>query len=65
MELYEIVKIDIEQRGDNYYMGKTSVITSTTDKEMAECMLSIYKQNCNMDEAYNIRIVRAPEVKEF
>lgn len=57
MELYEITKTNIQMRGDNYYMGTTSVITATTDKDMAECMLKIYQQNCSEDEVYDIRIV--------
>ena len=58
MELYEIVKQDIIERFPNDYTSKTSVITATMDKDMAEQMLSIYKQNCGINESYAIRTVR-------
>lgn len=62
MELYEIVKTDIMERYPNGYSGKPSVITATMDKDMADQMLSIYRQNCGQNEAYDIRIVREPQI---
>lgn len=63
MELYEIVKIEREwySRGYGYYVPKTSVITATTDKDMAEKMLEIYKHNQSDDESYQIRTLRISE----
>lgn len=59
MELYEIVKTEIvEWHNKNCYTGKSSVITATMDKVVAERMLSIYKQNCGDNESYDIRTVR-------
>ena len=60
MELYEIVKTEQEwcPRGYGYYVQKTSVITTTMDKDMAEKMLEIYKHNQSMDESYEIRTLR-------
>ena len=65
MELYEIIKHDIIERFPNGYASKPSVITATMDKDMAECMLSIYRQNCGQNEAYDIRIVRDIEPTLF
>jgi hypothetical protein len=58
MELYEIVKIDILDHSQSCYIGKTTVITATMDKAMAEQMLSIYKQNCGTREGYEIRTIK-------
>lgn len=65
MELYEIVKTDIMENYSNGYLGKSSVITATMDKDMADTMLSIYRQNCGYNEAYDIRIVREPQISHW
>ena len=66
MELYEIVHWEaFEYHGHICYTGRTQVITSTMDKEMAEKMLEIYRQNQSADEAYEIRTVRMPEVMQL
>lgn len=62
MELYEIVKTDIIEKYPNGYLGRPSVITATMDKDMADQMLSIYRHNCGDNEAYDIRIVREPQI---
>lgn len=63
MELYEIVKTEIrEWYNENCYTSKPSIITATMDKDMAEQMLSIYRQNCGVNEAYDIRTVREPQI---
>ena len=63
MELYEIVKTEQEwcSRGYGYYVSNTSVITATTDKDMAEKMLEIYKHNQSDGESYQIRTLRISE----
>ena len=59
MELYEIVRWEIfEYHSRTCYTGRTSVVTATMDKEMAEKMLEIYKYNQSDNEAYEIRTVR-------
>ena len=65
MELYEIIHEQIFSRFDGEYTSKSTIITATMDKNMAEKMLKIYRANCGVDEAYNIRTVREPEIKEF
>lgn len=65
MELYEIVKTEIIERHSGYYDGKTSVITATMDKDLAEQMLSIYKSNQSSNESYSIRTLREPKVEHL
>ncbi len=67
MKLYEIVKTELQwiDRGYGYYDGKTSVITSTMDKDVAEKMLEIYKHNQCDNESYKIRELKISEVHEM
>ena len=61
MEIYEIVKYTHNPKfGTEYF--KTEIITATVDKELAEQMLTIYRSNQGMDEAYQIRTLREPKV---
>lgn len=55
MELYEIVKNDITDAYKGGRVGKSTIITATTDKQMAEQMLEIYKQYETIIEKYEIR----------
>ena len=62
MELYEIVRWEsFEYHGHTCYTGRTSVVTATMDKKMAEKMLEIYRYNQSDDETYEIRTVRISE----
>ena len=67
MRLYEIVKTESVyiDRGYGYYNDKTSVITATTDKDVAEKMLEIYRHNQSDNESYQIRELKIPEVHEW
>lgn len=65
MELYEIRHEQILSRFDGMYTSKSTIITATMDKDMAEKMLKIYRANCGIDEAYDMRVIREPEIKEF
>lgn len=65
MEIYEIIHHQIQSRFDGGHISKSTVITATMDKDMAEKMFQIYRANCKMDEAYDMRIIREPEIKEF
>ena len=65
MELYEIIHHQIQSRFDGGYISKSAVVTATMDKDIAEKMFQIYRANCKMDEAYDMRIIREPEIKEF
>lgn len=59
MELYEIVHWEtFEYHGHTCYTGRTSVVTATMDKDVAEKMLEIYRHNQSDNEAYEIRTVR-------
>ena len=62
MELYEIIKTEIQLRYSDSRIGQSSVITATMDKTMAEQMLAIYKYNCGENEEYEIRTVKAPQI---
>jgi hypothetical protein len=64
MELYEIIRISTYPCG-NYICTSTNVITATMDKDMAEKMLIIYKQNQNEDESYQLRTLREPEIRKW
>lgn len=61
MQLYEIVKTAILERFEIGYNGRTTVITATTDKVMADQMLAIYRSNCGENEVYNIRTIGEPQ----
>jgi hypothetical protein len=61
MRLYEIVKTEILERFEIGYNGRTTVITATTDKVMADQMLAIYRSNCGENEVYNIRTIGEPQ----
>ena len=64
MELYEIVKFTRKPtKGEEYF--EPDVITATMDKDIAEKMLEIYKQNQKMHESYQIRTLREPDVISF
>ena len=65
MEIYEIIHHQIQSQFDGGYISKSTVITSTMDKDMVEKMLQIYRANCKIDEAYDMRVIREPEIKEF
>ena len=67
MKLYEIVKTESVwiDRGYGYYNDQTSVITATTDKDVAEKMLEIYRHNQSDNESYQIRELKIPEVHEW
>ena len=58
MEIYEIVKDEIFGSSEFGCFSRSSVITATMDKDMAEQMLAIYKHNCGEYERYNIRIIQ-------
>ena len=58
MEIYEIVKDEIFGRDEFGCFSRSSVITATIDKDVAEQMLAIYKHNCGENERYNIVIVK-------
>lgn len=61
MELYEIVRYEVvEYHGHLCYTARTSVVTSTMDKDTAEKMLEIYKYNQSGNESYEIRTLRMP-----
>jgi hypothetical protein len=61
MELYEIIRSEVlEYHGRLCYTARTSVVTSTMDKDMAEKMLEIYKYNQSDNESYDIRTLRMP-----
>ena len=60
MELYEIVKFTRKpSRGEEYF--EPEVITATMDKDVAEKMLTIYKQYQKMHESYQIRTLKELE----
>lgn len=63
MALYEIMKTEfaLVPGRPGHYVQKTSVITSTMDKDMAEKMLEIYRHNQSDDESYEIRTLRISE----
>ena len=64
MELYEIVKFTHKPiKGEEYF--EPEVITATMDKNAAEQMLEIYRQNANEDESYQIRTLRELEPQPF
>ena len=64
MELYEIVKLTHKPyKGTDYF--EPEVITATMDKDLAEKMLKIYQSNQNMNESYQIRTLKEPEVFTF
>ncbi len=65
MEIYEIIHFAFKSTPYGVCSVKTTVITATMDKDMAEKMFQIYRANCKMDEAYDMRIIREPEIKEF
>ena len=65
MEIYEIIHRQFELWHDGLHISKHTVITATMDKDMAEKMLKIYRASCKMDEAYDMRVIREPEIKEF
>lgn len=58
MELYEIVHEQILSRFDGGYTSKSTIITATIDKDMAEKMLQIYLSNCLEWETYKINTVK-------
>lgn len=65
MELYEIIKTTFEP-GDRWTLKERPyVITAVMDKDLAYNILDIYKANQDENEAYEIRTVRMPEVKEW
>ena len=65
MEIYEIIYHKIESRFDGGYISKSTVVTATMDKDMAEKMFKIYRANCKIDEVYDMLVIREPEIKEF
>lgn len=65
MEIYEIIRHQIQSSFDGGYISKPTVITATMDKDMAEKMFQIYRANCKIDEVYDMRVIREPEIKEF
>jgi hypothetical protein len=58
MELYEITHEQILSRFNGGYTSKSTIITATTDKDMAEKMLQIYLSNCHEGETYEINIIK-------
>ena len=65
MELYEIVKFTLQKIYGDITATNHCVITSTMDKNLVYNMLDTYKANQTENEAYQIRTVRMPEVKEW
>ena len=66
MELYEIVRITKNPIiTENVPSGIISVITATMNKDLAERMVTIYQQNANEDESYQIRTLRELEAQPF
>lgn len=64
MELYEIVKFTHKPtKGVDYF--EPEVITATMDKDMAENMLTIYKQHQKMHESYQLRTLKELEAVAF
>ena len=59
MDLYEIVKMTRNAiSAGNMFGTITTVVTATMDKKVAEQMLTIYQQNANENESYQIRTLR-------
>ena len=66
MELYEVVKITNNSIiAKNVPNGIISVITATMDRQIAEQMLEIYRQNADENESYQIRTLRKLEAQPF
>lgn len=65
MELYEIIKVTLTRLGGHTVQTKPSVITAVIDKDLAYKMLDIYRANEGEGNAYKIRTVRTPEVREW
>ena len=61
MELYEIIKeekLHTLSYNPLIYDFTLTVITATTDKNMANQMLEIYQANCSDNESYEIRTLK-------
>ena len=60
MELYELIKTEFPliPGRPGHCVPKTSVITATMDKDMAENMLEIYRHNQSDYESYQIRTLK-------